>query len=253
MIKNDDLALPWFTSWVWLLAAFFVATAVFHVWLVWLKPLSSIRWKQTDYVWLPCALLGCLWTVSSERISIALTRQDLARARVEGGVAFVRARIDLGLTANCQGYWLAPGSPTPEAIATEQRELGKYCAWFKRLSEGLSQGLSPSVWAKSEAIHIESIAGCRPSGDEKSWFRPLEESLFRELEVSVLGYNEAVRRLDDLRSAGEVQTGELLLLRVFGPTLVVLALALRLARVSAEIKTERKVKQVELGAGEDVS
>jgi hypothetical protein len=170
MINNDDLALPWFTSWVWLFVAFFVATAAFHVWLVWLKPLSSIRWKQTDYVWLPCALLGCLWTASSKRISIASTRQNLARARVEGGVSFVRTRVDLGLTANCQGYWLAPGSQVPEGIATEQKVLGEYCAWFKRLSEGLS----PGVWAKSEAIHIEPIAGCQPIGDEKSWFRPLE-------------------------------------------------------------------------------
>ena len=161
-------------------------------------------------------------------MATASSLRNLAEARVQGGINFVRATAGLGVSpAICQTFNAAAGGPPPAEVARIQRELDEQCAWFKRLV----CKLDTYDTSRRTPIEPERMAGPRPKAGD-AW-------VYRSLDNSVSRYNQALGRLTELESESALQLPEILI-RVLGPTLFALALALRITRVTGEIQLEQQ-------------
>lgn len=226
----SDLPLPWFTNFGWILAIFVASLACFHLVFIYAHTLGSVAWKRVDYVWLSMALLGMLGAVGSGRELVARNLLDGARARLESSWRFMEMDIEFGTSvAVCREFIRSPFSPPPQELEQLQRGFNEQCEWFKRAATAL-RGLKKEEWP---LIDFKRLFGLVPDGGE----RHVSTSFTRAVE----SYNDSVREMRTLEAEAK-STGLELVVRLLGPALVAMALALRMTKVTAEIRAERKKK-----------
>lgn len=227
-MHDTDLTLPWFTSQWWIFCVFIVSWAIFHVLLVRLFPLSSIRWKQVDYVWLAMALLGIIGSVSGNRAVIAENLQSMATARSTFALREVMNSAEFGTSiAICRQFVTSEFSPPPDVMEKTQRQFNAQCDWFKKVSEVLRAYEKDSA----KQIDIVRLVGEPPTGGE-AW-------AYSRFAQSVALYNDSLEDLDSLNKA-KSNSGIESVFRFLGPLLIALALALRITKVSGEVALERQ-------------
>jgi len=227
-MHNHIYDLPWITdSWV-IFGTFIVFLVIFHVWFVRLSPLSSIQWKQIDYIWLTVAFFGIVVSVSENRAMIAdRILQSKASKHIDFALSQVIAAANSGTSgAVCRTFVTSPASPPPEVMAKTQQEFDAQCIWFKKLVEILKKQTKDS----KSRIDVIQIAGPQPAGGS--------EGAYSWLEQSVAWYNEILEDIEKLEKAKDSSNIELLF-RLFGPLLIAFALALRITKVAGEIALER--------------
>lgn len=208
---------PWFLSSWWLVLLFAMFCVVFHFTLVVLYPLDSIAWKRVDYVWLPFALVGALGAIAANRTAVAQNQLELATSRAT--FAFEQVKTFLGSTQDLP-------------LCQRSSDQTAQCAWFI----AVRKGLDGTDAKKFEAIDLVKLAGPAPAATY-GW-------PYQTLENHVRWFNENaadVHDLESLRKRGPLED----LLQFLGPFLLVVALALRLTRVTGEISIERKRQQAE--------
>ncbi len=220
--------LPWFTnSWV-ILGAFLSFLVIFHVLFVRLSPLSSIQWKQIDYIWLTVAFFGIIGSVSENRTiaadsilqSVAKHRRDNALSRV---IAAANAETSREI---CRKFVISEASPPPEVIAQKQRELDAQCAWFKKVVEALKTRTKDST----RRIDVVQMAGPPPAGGD--------ERAYSSFQQSIAWYNEILENIEKLekdKGSSDIES----FFRALGPLLIAFALALRITKVAGEVAIER--------------
>lgn len=227
-MKHPDLALPWFTSQGWIIGIFLASLIVFHLVFVYSRLLSSMAWKRIDYIWLSMALIALVGAISAGRMSMANTLLSLAQAWVEGSLQFMHVAASAGTSgAICRVFVSSPFSPPADIMRKAQQEFDEECAWFKEVNAAL-QRIEPG---NEQRVDLTQIARPRPSGGEESFYRSMEDS--------VQSYNESLDRLTELKRASEPSAFEELL-RLLAPTVLAVALALRLTKVAGEIALERR-------------
>ena len=223
----DDLVLPAITSTLWILATFLIALAAFHLLLVRWMPLDKLAWKKVDYVWLPLALLGVIGGVGSVRQEIASGMASTAESRLQFAAREIEDRLAFGRgPAICRTFVRSEYSPPPEEFDRIQRAFDEECKWFRAASERL-QG---TPFSKQEILRLEDF-GTPPSGGDKWAASSLQDALRR--------YNETVtkaKELSDAKRRSEIE----FLLAIVGPFLLAIALALRITKVTGEIKLETR-------------
>jgi hypothetical protein len=227
-MNTRDLILPWFVSQLWILGIFVLSLAVFHFLFFRLAPLSSIGWKRIDYVWLSMALLGLMGAVAAGREIIATNMVEYSKSRIEWSFRFMRLRAEYGTSnAICRTFVRSEFSPPSSEMERDQKEYDDQCRWFKNVNAVIS---TFNVNKQEEVDPISSFGKPPLGGDE--WAR----NSFLE---SVENYNSIVRAIGELDNAIR-PTGFELFLKILGPTLIAIALALRITKVAGEIYNERK-------------
>lgn len=225
-MHSPDLNLPWFIDYRWILGIFIAALASFHILFVRLFPLSSLRWKQVDYVWLPMAFVGIIGSVGINRIVISENLLALANARMSGALSQVRDATEFGTsTAICRTFIRSPASPPPDEFSKLQQGFDVQCDWFR----GLANALNTNKIDSAKSINIAEFAGPQPSVGEPLAYSHLSQSVAR--------YNEAVEDIQQLKGAKQSSNFESVI-RFLGPALVALALALRITKVTGEIRVD---------------
>lgn len=174
------------------------------------------------------ALLGVLSAIGSNRVVVAQNLVGNSEARAESARRDLLERAKFGASpAICRTFVASQFSPPPAELARMQREFDEQCKWFKGLVKALEA-------LPSEKLRLEGIlelSGARPRGGEP-W-------AYESLDAGVEGLKSSLEELNQLRS--EAQVGGLeLALRFLGPYLLVLALALRMTKVTAEVRGERR-------------
>lgn len=227
-MHDIDLALPWFTSQWWILCVFIISWAMFHVLLVHVFPLSSIRWKQVDYAWLAMAFIGIISNISGNRATIAENLQSMANARSAAAHYEVMDSAEFGTSiAICRQFFASKYSPPPDVMEKTQREFNAQCEWFKKVKDALHLREKGS----EKKIEIDRLAGEPPTGGE-DW-------AYSRLKQSVARYNESLEDLKSLNEAKSISEVESVL-QFLGPLFISFALALRITKVSGEVALERK-------------
>jgi hypothetical protein len=198
----------------------------FHLMFVWPRNLTKRGWKIVDYFWLGVGLLGVIGSVGVGRQTIAENLLTIARARVNSFAVDVESALRFGTSgAICRRFVRSEFSPPPEEFDRLQREFDAQCAWFTQAIERLKA----SPFAKREPLTFEHLGGPPPAGADGWTSAHTRETVDR--------YNAAIADLERLSRDAKRTEIELVLL-IFGPFLLVVALALRITKVTGELRHE---------------
>lgn len=219
--------LPWITNYWWIFVVFIIFLVIFHVLFVRWFLLSSIRWKQIDYIWLTVAFFGIVGSVSENRVILAEELLPMARNRFDFALSQVIAAANAGTSeAICRTFVASPVSPPPEVMAKTQQEFDAQCTWFKKVVEVLKKQTKD----RTSQIDVIQMVGSPPVGGYEWAYSWLEQSITR--------YNETLEDIEELEKAKGGSDIELLF-RFLGPLLIAFALALRITKVAGEVAIER--------------
>jgi hypothetical protein len=221
-----ELRPPVWTSLGWLFTVFGGSLLAFHLMLVWPRNLTKRGWKVVDYFWLGVGLLGVIGSAGVGRQVIAENLLSTARGRVDFFASQVESALRFGTSgAICRRFARTEFSPPQAEFDRLQREFDDQCAWFTQAIERLKA----SPLAKRERLSLDDLGGSPPVGADRWTSAYAHETVDR--------YNAALTELE--RLARDARRTELeLTLIIVGPFLLVVALALRIARVTGELRHE---------------
>jgi hypothetical protein len=210
--------------------AFAIFLVAFDIILVrWLK-LSKVTWKKVDYVWLGFASLGIFSAVSQVRVMTANAQADMFREGAVLAFSSLRYLADSNASdpgAICRTFVRSEYSPPPGEFDSTQREYNQACEWAKHVA----RTIPAKVPTPAKPIS-QGLLPARPSASAGD-LKEMIDGLYFQFDV----YNKHSEALSDL-SEETKRTGTEDILIYFGPLLLVIALALRITKVTGEIRLE---------------
>jgi hypothetical protein len=231
VMHPHDLYLPFTANQLVVLAIFVGSLFAFDVVLVrWLK-LSKIAWKHVDYIWLGFAALGLFGSVSQVRMASATGQLDMYEARAMHSFESVRNSVTLYASspgAICRTFVRTEYSPPPDELQRIQSEFDTTCAWVKQMNKSLSKhDMSPP-----KPVDRTTLPS-RPN---------VTVNMLKEIYLSLdnqFGYfDQSMEDFETIHEASKKSSMETLLV-FLSPFLLAIALALRITKVTGEIKHER--------------
>ncbi len=210
---------------LYLLLVFITMLAALHLTLVRRKNLNDIAWKHVDYVWLAAAALGLFAT--SAQVDRTLSQRYLEgteRPETAATYSFLRAQL-ADPAGVCVPRMRSAFSPANfDEIVAEQQALCKRAKEIAaKMPTAFDQNFPP----------LEAT-GFEPIGIDSNFEAGFVQSVSRAAEL----YRQQQLRYAALVKSSEQSTGELVF-SVLGPLLISFALALRITKVSGEIKNAR--------------
>lgn len=215
--------LPVWASYGWLLGVFIAALMFFHVVLVYVWPLGKTGWKRVDYIWLSMGFLGVSSGVASSRQTLAQLQLPGAAAQVETTAGWIESRARFGVSeAFCRQFVRSEYSPPKELFDRLQREFDELCGWFKTVN-----GRLPGLLAKRVPLTLDNFGSAPP--------RVTDAYPIQSFEEAVGEYNRAISSWMELQELARQSDLEFVL-SVVGPFLISVAIALRMTKVTGEIR-----------------
>jgi hypothetical protein len=212
-----------------LLIAFVVFLIVFDLILVRLLKLDKVAWKRIDYVWLVVAALGLLSTATESRRLLAINELGVVKVRAASEYTFLQAEIRSAKNWVCSPFHRTEYSP-PNYDEIVQ-EFSKACNYYDSLLADLSSEPPTNFGRFDLPKNIQ-----RPNVKNDS----LSDSFIR-LDRYIERYNQLSTEHANLIKLND-KTGFERGLTLLGPLLLAFALALRITKVTGEIKLERQKK-----------
>jgi hypothetical protein len=227
----------WTTSLTVVLLVFAVATLLLHALLVVpdrlglkLRPLGELGWKAADYGWLVLSGVSLVISVSQARVLQA----DAAAA--EGLRAYAAAKREVleGFERSQSLLCETPPAPGPLTSAdlawmAEQQRLG--CAWFRAASEGVHDAFLTQTMPALPLDQLPDRTALQAPGAGEAEVQRFAERL------AALESLAALTRQSLLLGQRSALDRALIML---GPLLFALAFALRLTKVSGEVRLARE-------------
>ena len=217
-------SLPITASALWTLGIFLVALVSFHLILVVALKLDKVGWKKVDYFWLGFTALSLLTAasevrrlVAGNRLAFDSTYRDATYERLRDRADFMRSG------AVCVEFVRSEFSPSD--FDESQAQFRKLCDYGKKLYASL-----PS---KPPDAFLELKLPARPAVTDQSLLGYYEmfDSAWNE-------YAQAERWIKELKAASaRTDTEEIFLF--LSPIFLAVALALRITKVTGEIRLER--------------
>ncbi|MFT9323658.1 MAG: hypothetical protein ABF537_05765 [Acetobacter sp.] len=208
----------------------FVALAISHIYIYVKKP-SARFLKKIDYWWLGFTSLALFGAIDKQNQLFADGDIALSKSRLRASISELKREISFQNHYVCDTHWLAPpySIPDPSSIV-RYKTRDEACAWYKRLDESVSKaGLSDK-----EIIDISN--------------HPIPEQISEWPDDNIkTAINEAKKELtfrDDTLSSYEKSILYKCVL-LFSPYLLALALALRIAKVSGELRLDTAKKKTD--------
>ena len=226
------VARPWA-----MLVVFVVAIIVAHVFLIWIARTRLARrgWKRVDYVWLGIASLAIFGTAGTMRREIAGEFAEIAEERASASYALARHQVALLSSSIVCGAFSTPDAAISGArisarqaqrqeIERLQEEYDQVCAFGREAIRKM-----PAQMPKESQL---PGLGSQPR---------VEDSLLKELLSNVERWREdySIRRAELDRIRRDTQHSPLEeSVEILAPLLLPLALALRITKVTGELKLE---------------
>jgi len=223
MFPDDPF--PPFTRLSVVIIVFAITLVFFHVILVYWLKLGKTAWKAVDYVWIGFAGLGLLGAAAQARQLVAQSRLALSESRVTVMYPPVRSLADMYSREGpvCRTFVRSPYSPSQADFENFQREYNAVCAWFKKVAAILPEKDDRHEITADVLPPEPRITG----GDLKS--------ILSEFRQQIGYYNKrAKQHADLLRAATRSETETTVTL--ISPLLLAVALALRITKVTGEIR-----------------
>ena len=228
---SNEFDLPWVANKWYVFLIFSVALLVFHWALVFRWPLGKTAWKKVDYVWLSLALLGIFGLASETRQIFARSMKAWADTRLEASIARLQMRLDNYTegSALCRKFNRTELSPPPGELEKIQNEYDAMCEWHRTIKP---------IFPKSTTEIRDEINPKR--------LQPIPEVTDPILSVAqtaltsaVENFNSALRAQRYLQKKSQRDEIEFLIF-ILSPILLAIALALRLTKVTGEIRLDAR-------------
>ena len=196
---------------------------VLHYALVFKWPLSDLTWKKVDYAWLGVAAIGLLLaSYQADHFLSARAVRDAEIPRTQMEYRILRDSIRANASSFCSPHARSLWSPPDyDAIVTEHQLL---CDATRELDSAMPMEVSPPFPALPDTGYKTLPLNPR----YETWFA---ENLTRQADR----YESQRRRyleFDASRQAAPLEEG----FTILGPFFLALALALRITKVSGEIR-----------------
>jgi len=224
-MKQNLPFIPYITSNFWALLGLFIffLIALDLILVRWLK-LGKIAWKRVDYIWLAVAALGLLSASSEARRLLATNLLENQKAFTATNYDFLRQQVQFGTgPAICRQFVRTQYSP--DDLEEAQKEYDLACEFYKSLSASIPANVSE----KFQPVEIPSNLK-KPSVKDKIL---LED--FNRLDRLFGEYNQSRRDLEEL-IASQSRSNLEVAAAILGPLLLAFALALRITKVTGELK-----------------
>lgn len=207
----------------WLLSTFAVALLLFDLILVrWLR-LGRKAWKRVDYMWLAVSAVGLLGTATDVRRMMASSQMGYANGYKASAYGLLLDEVGtLGSIAVCRPFTRSEWSPSN--LDEIQREYDSVCDFGRQLRSGL-----PSE--PPEKLDTAPFVK-RPSVTDR-----MLKQIYSELDSEVGRYESVETAIAKTTAAAGRSSGELTL-SILSPLLLAIALALRITKVTGELKSE---------------
>lgn len=192
-------------------------------------PLSKITWKKVDYIWLFLATIGILSLISEQRIQTAEYWVELEKNYT---LTPLRTIDKTFLGESAQSYICSKGIRTefaPKNFDEIERLSELHCEWFKKVRALLDSKLKetdlPNIQIEDlpivtfyEALHIDNV---------------------NEIKEFINEYNELKNKYITVQNLTKKDESERILFYL-APFILLIGLALRITKVTAEIIEENK-------------
>lgn len=229
-MRFDSILLELSATPAYLLVVFCLLLFVFHLVFVWIWPISDLAWKRIDYVWLGAATLGLIgasWHADryiSEELAAKLegprtlsTYRDMRfiieeAADPGGAVCTQRKRSNLS-------------PPNYDEILREQQ---MQCEYFKFLASVTPRDVKEPF----PALHDLGFIDYSGVANHEGWYIAQIRKSAKEYEFQRQLY---IRR----KKSAEVSDLEAAII-MLGPLLVATALALRITKVTGEVRNAKR-------------
>jgi hypothetical protein len=227
-MNDSEFDLPFFTSYGWMLGLLVVTIMLLHWALVYQWPLGKTAWKRVDYIWVSFAIFGVIGGISESRQMLA--RGSVVWAETRLAAIWQELRNDVRImgqpTGFCRTFNRTEASPPAEEMDRLEREYAQACTWIKDLGFALPD----SATAKIDAWAIEA-APKATDAQLAIWVKRIADF--------AATFNEVLARRAMLLEQSKRSSGEQFMVMVAG-ILLVFALALRLTKVTGEIRLDQK-------------
>lgn len=214
---------------VWLFVLFALLLLVFHVWLVCWRPIGEIGWKRVDYIWLGIAAVGLVGQAAQVRQHWYSSAYEISHYKVAGTLSALIRQANFAVGPSvCRSFNLAPSSP--RNLVQIQAEYDFACAEFKQLTR-----------------EVRNADGSRDVGfldllDTTKTRSRLTDGILIDILATLdrdhKAFIDALKERSDAKYKTRTTANEFVLV-VFSPFLLMMAVALRTAKVTGEIRLKR--------------
>lgn len=220
---DKDFSYPLLISPILMFAIFVALLIAFHLLLIKLRPLGKNGWKKVDYIWLGVAALGILGTAGALRRELASRFVDTAEIRARFSYDFARYQMtNLSGPAVCQTFIKSEFSPPN--FEERQEESNRVCEFgrgaLNRIPEQMPKESSFPDFGKWPEVKDDLL-----------------REMFSQIDQAIDRYRVSRNTLDRLRyDARNSSLDDSLLF--LSPYLFAIALALRITKVTGELRLE---------------
>ena len=231
-MRYDNLLVEFATTPAYVFVAFVVFLLLFHVFMVKFRNHDDIFWKRVDYVWLGAAALGILSASAQLNHTVAQSYiENSEAARTVSMYGLLRHFLDGPFWVCLPRNRTEFSPPDFDAIIKEQQEL---CQQGIELARRLPSKL-PDDYPSLESMGYTRIG-------ENAKYEP---DFGKMIETGAQMYRDQRDRYKGFVAASKPSSWEVIV-NTFGPLLLAFALALRITKVSGEIKNAKAKLAAEL-------
>lgn len=225
---DTEFALPLFAETKWVVGVFALSLGLFHWLLVYHFKLSKAAWKKVDYFWLGVGALGLVGAVEVPRNVASDNLLTLAESRMNGALQQLHSTEQFGTSgAICRTFIRSPVSPPEPEFSKSQKEYDAACSWFKQVLPMLPTKLEEL----SEPLVMNRLPTMPTVSDQAlTWS-------FQQFRREVLNVNQHLATILQLHENKKRSLFEEML-RLLGPILLAVAIALRITKVTGELRHE---------------
>ncbi len=217
------------TSPLFALLALGVTTGLLHLMFVWPRAQTAAFWKRADYVWLGFAVLGVVGATGQARQIFAEGELHTAEARARAAFDFLLQDLQSGPVAVCRQFMRSEWSPKnfDQLVASQAR----ICDWYKRAATKLPDHLDQTF----PDVNLPDMGDIRAEEDE------IGMKILESTNGRLRDYKSRREQVLTLRQELGRTESELALIAL-SPLFLIFALALRITKVTGELRLTPKVR-----------
>ncbi len=223
----DGSALLWLTQPMLILTSLGAFVVLLHALLVYGHPLSDAGWRRVDYIWLAGAVLSLLGMSADARQQWIELRKPISEQLHLGSVDYLRDSFLVLRIFPCHVEFGRTGPAGGDRVGTAA-QYEAYCRWLTETEQVMDR-----LFRNRSKIDLVMFAG-----NEAFSGLPVAAETMPRLAKIAMEYN---RTLDELNHWASLDaSGTESLVRTVSPILLSFALALRITKVTGQIRNQER-------------
>jgi hypothetical protein len=205
------------------LLALLITTSILHLILVYPKNLSKKQWKRIDYLWISLTAIGLIGATSNVKIALSKGQLSFANDRIPFQYEYLCSLLSPGGSKTvCRDFVREEYSPSNfDSIVADYNDA---CEWSIKTYKLIAL-VDTSNYQLIDTTKIPVL-----ETKHNKWFKNI-------ILDNIRGYNKLIEERRD--SQNEIVNNQKNDLLFFTPLLLIFGLAIRITKVSGELRHEK--------------